>query len=84
MPRTPRPAMFRTLTTAASSLVLLALTALPAMAASGTQPDAEADPYLVGSLGELLTTAIVGVVVAIIAWWLLPSTGAAAAEDEHH
>ena len=84
MPRTPRPALLRTLSTVATSLVLLALTALPAFAAAGTRPDPAANPYLVGSLGQLLTAFVVGVVVAIIAWVLMPSRGAAAVEDEHH
>ena len=84
MPRTPRPALFRILSTVATSMVLLAVTALPALAASGTKPDAETNPYLVGSLGQLLTAFIVGVVVAIIAWVLMPSRSAAGVEDEHH
>ena len=79
----PRP-LLRTLTTAATTVLLLVMTALPALAASGTKPDPEKNPYLVGSLGELLTVFIVGVVVSIIAWVLMPSKGAAAVEDEHH
>lgn len=79
MPRT----LFRTLSTAATSLVLLVLTALPAFAASGTKPDPDKNPFLVGSMEQLITTAIVGIVVAVIAWILLPSKGAAT-EDDHH
>lgn len=75
--------LFRMLSTAATSLVLLVLTALPAFAASGTKPDPEKNPFLVGSMDQLVTTAIVGLVVAVIAWILLPSAGAAA-EDDHH
>ena len=76
--------MLRTLTTTATSLVLLVLTALPALAAAaGTKPDPEANPYVTGSLEELGTTAIVGIVVAIIAFAMLPKKGAAT-EDDHH
>lgn len=83
MSRTPPPVLRRTLTTAATALVLLVATALPALAASGTKPDADANPYLIGSLGQLVTVFIVGVVVSIIAWVLMPSREAAV-EDEHH
>lgn len=84
MPRTPAPVLRRTLTTAATAVVLLVATALPAMAAAGTKPDPDENPWLVGSLGELLTTFVVGVVVAVIAWALMPSKGEAAVEDDHH
>ena len=83
-PRLSRAALLRTLSTLAASVVLLVLTALPALAAAGTKPDPDADPYLIGGLAELLPTAIVGVVVAVIAWTLLPSRKDVAAEDEHH
>lgn len=80
MPRS----LLRTLTTTATSLVLLVLTALPALAASaGTKPDPEAHPYVIGSLEQLGTTAIVGIVVAIIAFAMLPKKSTVA-EDEHH
>ena len=82
MPRTARTALRRTLSTTTTVLVLLVLTALPALAASGTKPDPDADPYLVGSLQELVTAAVVGIVVALIAWTLLPK--AAATQDDHH
>lgn len=75
--------LFRTLSTAATSLVLLVMTALPALAASGTKPDPDKDPFLIGSMDQLVTTAVVGIVVAVIAWILLPSRDAAA-EDDHH
>lgn len=75
--------LFRTFSTAATTLVLLVLTALPAFAASGTKPDPSKDPYLVGSMDQLVTTAIVAVVVAVIAWILLPSNKGAAAHDDH-
>lgn len=74
--------MLRTLSTTASTLLLLVLTALPALAASGTKPDPDENPFLIGSLEQLIPTAIVGFVVALIAWSLLPSRSAA--EDEHH
>ena len=82
MPRTSRTALLRTLSTAATSLVLLVLTALPALAAAGTKPDAD-EQYLIGSLEQLVPTAVVGVVVAVIAWVLLPSRKDVA-EDDHH
>ena len=83
MPRTPRTAL-RTLTTTATTLVLMVMTALPALAASaGTKPDAETNPYLIGTLEQLGTTAIVGIVVAIIAFAMLPKKSTVA-EDEHH
>ena len=84
MPRTPRTALLRTLSTTATALVLLVLTALPALAASGTKTDPDANPFLVGSLDQLVPAAIVGVIVAVLAWTLLPSRGEAAAEDDHH
>lgn len=75
--------MLRTLVTIATTVVLLVMTALPALAASaGTKPTAEADPYLIGSLEQLGTTSIVGFVVAIIAWVMLPATRETA-PDEH-
>ena len=75
--------LFRTLSTAATTMVLLVLTALPALAAAATKPDPDKNPFLVASMDQLVTTAIVGVVVAVIAWILLPSKGAAT-EDDHH
>lgn len=83
MSRTPR-ALLRTLTTVAISVALLAMTALPALAASGTKPDPTKDEFLVGSLDQLVTTAIVGVAVAVVAWVLMPAKGEAATEDDHH
>lgn len=77
------PRLRRTLTTTTTTLVLLVLGALPAFAAAGTKPDAAKDPYLIGSLDQLVTTAVVGVVVAAIAWALLPPRPADAADDHH-
>ena len=78
------PRLRRILTTTATTLVLLVLGALPAFAAAaGTAPDPAEDPYLIGSLEQLVTTAIVGIVVAVIAWALLPPKPAGA-EDDHH
>lgn len=80
MPRT----MLRAFVTTAITVVVLAMTALPAFAASaGTKPTADADPYLIGSLEQLGTTAIVGIVVAIIIWVMMPARSETA-EDEHH
>lgn len=80
MPR----ALLRTLVTTATSVVLLVMTALPALAASaGTKPSADADPYLIGSLEQLGTAAIVGFVIAIIVWVMMPEERRTA-EDEHH
>lgn len=70
--------------TTATAVVVLVMTALPALAASaGTKPTAEADPYLIGSLEQLGTTAIVGIVVATIVWVMMPARSETA-DDEHH
>lgn len=79
MPRS----LLRLLTTAATSLLLLALTAFPALAAAGTKPTAEDGPYVVGSLEQLITTTIVGILIGVIAYTMLPRKDAAA-EDDHH
>lgn len=84
MPRTPSPALLRILATGTTTVVLLVMTALPALAASGTKTDPASNPYLIGSIGELLTTFIVGVVVSIIAWVLMPASDAAGVEEDHH
>ncbi len=79
MPRT----FARLATTLASSLMLLALTALPALAAAGTKPDPVKDEYLIGSLGELGLAAAVGVGIGILAFLLL-GKGPKVEDDSHH
>ncbi len=92
MPRTLRPAarpargraLLRALVTTATSVLLLVMTALPALAASaGTKPTADGNPYLIGSLEQLGTASIVGLVIAIIVWVMMEPE-AETADDEHH
>lgn len=78
MPRT----LLRTLTAVATSLAFLVLTALPALAAAGTKPDPDKNPYLIGSMEELVPTAIVGAVLAVIVVLIAPKRGEA--QDDHH
>lgn len=79
MPRT----FARLATTLASSLMLLALTALPALAAAGTKPDPVADPYLIGSLGELGLAAAVGIGIGILGYILLGKAPKADDDAQH-
>lgn len=67
----------------ASSALMLLLTAVPAMAASGTTPTAGKHDGVIGSLGGLAMTAVVGIVVGIICYALLPA-GPAPEHDDHH
>ena len=87
MPRNPRTArhraLLRALVTMTTAALLVVMTALPALASAGTRPTQEDNPYLIGSLQELGTAAIVGIVVAIIVWVLMPAA-AETADDEHH
>lgn len=72
----------RTFTTLTSSLLLLVMTALPALAAGGTKPDPDKYPYMVGSMDQLVTTAIVGIAIGLFAFALLPKAEKTA--DDHH
>lgn len=88
MPRNPRTArhraLLRALVTMTTAALLVVMTALPALAASaGTKPTQDTNPYLIGSLKELGTASIVGVVVAIIVWVMMPAR-TETADDEHH
>jgi hypothetical protein len=80
VPRT----LARTLTTLTSSMLLLVLTALPALAAAGTKPDPDTYPYLIGSMGQLITTAIVGIAVGIVGYAQLPKAAPEDTADDHH
>lgn len=61
----PRTLARLTMTLVSTSLLLMA-TALPALAAAGTKPDPDENPWLVGSLEQLTATAIVGVLVGFL------------------
>ncbi len=69
-------------TTLVTSLLLLAMSALPALAAAGTKPDPDQDPYLIGSLGELGLAAAVGVGIGILGYLLLGK--APASDNDKH
>lgn len=59
----------RTALTLTFSLLLLAMTALPALAAAaGTKPDPDENPFLVGSIDQLIATAIAGAVIGAYAF----------------
>lgn len=69
--------------TLTTTLLLVAMTALPALAASaGTKPDPDENQYLIGSLRELGVAAVLGAVIAVVAMALRPS--GPAETDDHH
>ena len=73
----------RTALTLTTTVLLLAMTALPALAAEAvTKPTPEENPYLIGSLGELGTTTVVGILVGALAF-ALRSKGPVEADDHH-
>ena len=72
----------RTALTLTTSLLLLALAALPALAAEGTKPDPDVNPYLVGSLAELGTASLVGIAIGVMAFVMRPA--GPATSDDHH
>lgn len=88
MPRNPRTArhraLLRALVTMTTAALLVMVTALPALAASAaTKPTEDANPYLIGSLPELATASAVGIALAVLVWIMLPAQ-AETADDEHH
>lgn len=74
--------MLRLLTAATTSVALLVLTALPALAAAGTKPTPGKNDFLIGSMEQLVPTAIVGIVLAILAFVLMPADDTV--EEDHH
>lgn len=74
--------MLRLLTAATTSVAMLVLTALPALAAAGTKPTPGKNDFLIGSMPQLVPTAVVGIVIAILAFTLMP--GNDKVEEDHH
>ncbi len=73
----------RTALTLTSSLLLLAMTALPALAAdAATKPDAGENPFLIGSIDQLAATAVAAVALGVFAFMIRPE--GPAESDEHH
>lgn len=88
MPRNPRTArhgaLLRALLSMTTAALLVVMTALPALAASaGTKPTQDDNPYLIGSLEQLGTAAVVGIALTVLVWVMLPAQ-AETADDEHH
>jgi hypothetical protein len=72
----------RTALTMTFSLLLLAMTALPALAAAATRPDPDANPLLVGSIDQLIAAAVAGAAIGAYAFATRPA-GPPEDEDQH-
>lgn len=67
--------------TLTTTTLLVAMTALPALAADGgTKPDPDANPFLIGTVGELIVAAVLGAIIGTAAMLMRPS-GPAESED---
>lgn len=73
----------RTALTLSTSLLLLALTALPALASeAATKPTPGEDDFLIGSMPQLWTAMIVGLVLGAIVFAVRPK--GPSDDDDHH
>lgn len=84
MTRTAAHVTVRSAMILATTMVLLAASALPALAAdAATKPTPDGNPYLIGSLGELVLAAVFGAIIGVAVMALRP-TGPAEDDDGHH